>query len=228
MWMTGVSRVSSCGTQGCLCCFYSYLFKRFKCFVARIQLQDNAKLIPGARYISKSTILYFTTFLLMSSMTSEPWITHAEIVIALLPVIQCIWWEWYDLATGSKYRKHQYEANYCRSPIHSRTKNIIVLDKPIRSVLSQIQLGKESSGIVQKKSAVGTMLEHRHCRWNNCSIPVIQLKLWRKLVCDPERQWNEESKNKGEWHPLIASSSAVHEFCKPTPADCLFEVSDSW
>jgi hypothetical protein len=95
----------------------------------------------------------------MRNLLTHCRISHAIIIVPFLIIVAPIRRKHYRLPSRSQYGEGQDEIDYLSATIQSSGHDVVVLDKPIWSVLAKVELRDDSDGVVEEQGAVCAMRE---------------------------------------------------------------------
>jgi len=133
-------------------------------------------------------------------------IPHAIIVIALLVIIPPIGRERNILASRTKNTECEQKVDDTGSTVEASRKDVVILDKPVRSIPSEVELSEESDGVVHEEGTVSSMGEGSKGCADDGRVPVVEAKLWEEFVDDPKWERGGATDHEADWNPLVPAA----------------------
>jgi hypothetical protein len=97
-----------------------------------------------------------------------------------------------------------------RASIQRRRHNVVVLVEQVRMVLAQPPLGSKAQNEVAQDRGIDTYEQPAHVPQDDRQVEVGEDTLRPNLVGEPEREWDDESEQERQCHPLVPRAHGEH------------------
>lgn len=143
-------------------------------------------------------------------------IIHAVIVIPIA-VVPPVRRERMRTSAPPLHRKGEYEHNDLCSTVHRRREDIVILDKPLRMVRSDVPLGREADKEIGEDGGVDADTKPTDIVSHDGGVPVPEPRSGEQAVEQVEGKGDHEADEEGEGDPLVTGAVAEHVAGKSAP-----------